>query len=428
MKFRLNFILLLSILLFFSCNTPGKVATSKSPTQKSEEKQSKHDDVIPTKKDTIAVNDRGVPDPKKVEEPKKEEGKKRQKRDVINVVIALPMDGSYDVARFADFVNGMTVSSKDINSGQGKLKLNVINIGNKNSEQELLSNAGIAGADIIVGGFQTSQVKSLAKIASDKNVPYISPWNTSEGIITDNTYYVQLKPALATYCEKMAEFVSTEIRPQIVYIIVESQTSKENVTVERFTKVYDNKHISYKVIQADQGGEWKNTLANYNNIVVNIPNWENKSFVTNTLQQLNALKKNKSIIATGMPQWTEWDQLDFNLFESLSLHIPSFNYVDQESMNAGIFNQNYFNSYNNWPTAESYYGSDILTIIRKVAGNIMDGKRYDPIDQISGNFFSHYRLSNYKMPDPELGTGGSYFHNTYITIQKFEGGRFVPVQ
>lgn len=415
-------------LALLSCNVPRQTSANKAPGKKETDVKNNGEEKQPRRDTAVADHNKGEQPKEEAPKEHKNPEEKQRRKELLNVAVALPMDGSYDAGRFADFINGMTLASRENTPGKGYVKISAVNVGNLNSEDELLRNSAIRNADVLAGGFQTSQVRALAKIAKDKRAPYLSLWNTSEGIVSDNPMYIQLKPSLSAYCNTLANYVAKEMRPDMVYILLESRDSKDATTLDYFTSVYTLNKIAYKVIFADQGEEWKSGIGLYNRIVINIPNWENKSFVTSSLQQLNALKKGRSITVTGMPQWMDWDQTDFSLFESLALHIPVFNYVDETSMPVSIFRQIYFDTYNNWPTTEAYYGYDVVQMIRKLSKHLLAGKDFDPVDHLSGNFFSNYYIKSYKDPNPETGKSVSYYNNSYITIEKFEGGRFVPVQ
>lgn len=425
---RIWLIFLLVGFALLSCNTPRQTSANKAPGKKETETKTPGEEKQPRRDTATISQDKGEQPKEETPKERKTPEEKQRRKEVINVAVALPMDGSYDIGRFADFINGMTLASQENTSPKGYVKINVVNVGNVNSEDELLKNSAIRSADVLAGGFQTSQVRALARIARDKRIPYLSLWNTTEGIVDDNPVYIQLKPSLSAYCSSMANYVAKEMRPDVVYILLESKSSKDATTLDYFTSVYTLNKINYRVIFADQDGEWKSGLGLYNRIVVNIPNWENKSFVTTTLQQLNGLKKGRSITVTGMPQWMDWDQTDFSLFESLALHIPVFNYVDETSMSVSIFRQTYFDTYNNWPATEAYYGHDVVQMIRKLSKHLFAGRNFDPVDQLSGNFFSNYYIRPYNNLNPETGKSVSYYNNSYITIEKFEGGRFVPLQ
>jgi len=433
MKGRLIFFIFMSAILFMcSCNAPKKISSPDTtrPDNTETKKPSKENDKPKEDSSKIVYDPKSIPEKPEDKQPKQEEPSKRLKKENINVVLALPMDGGYEVNRFAEFINGFGLASESLNPSKLKIKVEVINIGNANSEEDLLNRSAIEKADILIGGYQTSQVKTLAKIALYKKIPFISIWNTSEEIITNNPYYVQLKPSLDTYCKSMAEFVTSEVRPQMVFIMIENRNSKDNNTLEAFKVIYEVSRTQYKIIYTSENNtDWKNSLAGLNNVVFNIPNWENRNWVNSMLNQINSLKKNKSFIVTGMPQWIDWDQMNFNLYEQLSLHIPVFNYVDLESMNASLFNESYFNKYNTWPSTESFYGSDILYMVRKIAIDLSEGLVFNPNNQISGNYFSNYQISNYNKTNLETNNiESSYSHNVYITIEKFEGGRFVQVK
>lgn len=295
MKGRLIFFSFMSAILFLcSCNTPKKLSnTDTTRKDNTESKKPSKDPDKPKEDSSKIVNDpRSIPEKPIEQRPRQEEPFKRLKKENINVVLALPMDGGYEVNRFAELINGFGLASESLNPGKLKIKVEVINIGNTNSEEDLLNRSAIERADILIGGYQTSQVKTLAKIALDKKIPFISIWNTSEEIITNNPYYVQLKPSLDTYCKSIAEYVSSEFRPQMVFIMIENRNSKDNNTLEAFKLIYDGSRTPYKIIYTSENNtDWKNSLAGLNNVVFNIPNWENKNWVSSILNQINSLKK-----------------------------------------------------------------------------------------------------------------------------------------
>ena len=65
----------------------------------------------------------------------------------------------------------------------------------------------------------------------------------------------------------------------------------------------------------------------------------------------------------------------------------------------------------------------------KKAGLInFEGESLNPALDLSGQFLSYYKIMPAMKSDIEGNSKLSYFQNVYLTIQKFEGGRFVPVQ
>lgn len=100
------------------------------------------------------------------------------------------MKGGYDASRFVEFINGMSLAgSLSGGTSTDRLDIHFMDIGNDNSAEKLASIKAILDADIILGGYQTSQVKALAEIALSKAIPYISLWNSSDDIVNHNPYF-----------------------------------------------------------------------------------------------------------------------------------------------------------------------------------------------------------------------------------------------
>jgi hypothetical protein len=347
----------------------------------------------------------------------------------FKVVVALPLDGSYGVNRFAEFVNGLLIANQISNSDVlNKIKIDVVNIGNQNTELELEQFEPIKKANLLIGGYQTSQIKALSTIALSKKIPFISLWNTSEDIVQDNPLYIQLKPSLTAYCNAISDYISHNIRPALAIILLESRDSKDVVTSSAFESMYTLQHTPYKVMYGSDIIDWKVIFDANSSVVVNIPNWDNKSFVFSALKQIIEAKKDKNVLVTGMPQWMSWDQVDFSVYEKVNLIIPYFNNISTGLITTEIFNKNYFEKNGTWPTAESYYGFDVFQMIKKAGLINFEGESLNPALDLSGQYLSYYKIMPAMKSDIEGNSKLSYFQNVYLTIQKFEGGRFVPVQ
>lgn len=429
MKFKL-FIFCLPLVLFFStgCNVFGGAFGSKESkppiTTRKDPVQKPKDSVVVLKEqpevDTI-IKDK----PNNTEKPLP-----LAKKDHIKVAVVIPASGGYNINRFSEFVNGIQLSAEAYYSGKPQIQIQIADIGNTNEESTLSNNSVIKSADILVGGFQTSQVKSLAAIAARNKIPYLSVWNTSADIVTDNPYYIQLKPSLETLCMELAKYIATSLRPQTVFILFKSTSTKDYTTKDFYKAALEKHHIPYQFVVTNKNDEWKNLLQNSENAAIIIPNWDDKNYISKTLSTISSLKKSHFWTIAGMPQWVDFDEMNFGLYESLSLVIPVLNYVNESEINAGIFRSKYIQRYNTFPGSESYYGYDVAEIVVKIALSRAAGHAFDPVSQINGKYNSIYNIQSNFAPAPgtETGVRSTYSHNTYITIQKFEGGRFVPIR
>lgn len=439
-----RFILVILVCAFSlaSCFTPTRVTNNqtdlpgRSPTTASE----KSDPTTSAQSDTLHISKSNQTDKKvvvkdtvqsKVVKANKDKSSKiphQTVKKVFKAVLVMPLDGSYHIGRFSEFINGLTIANQqDSKDDLGKIELNIINIGNLNNEAELSKFTAIEQADLILGGYQTSQVKTIAQLAANKGIPFISLWNSSEDIVLNNPGYIQLKPALSSYCKAISEYISREVRPDLAIILLEGKDSKDSGTIPYFENTYRKNNIAYKILYAEDNIEWKSQLGAYKSTVVNIPNWVNKNFVLSSIRQLIELQ-NTNITVTGMPQWETWDQVDFGLYELVHLTIPTFNFISPGIMQTGIFDKKYYDNFGTWPTTESYYGFDVFQMIKKIWLKSLTGEVFNPANDLSGQYLSYYKIQPSLVGIEEGKFQPSYYYNSYLTIKKFEGGRFVPVQ
>lgn len=438
---RWAFLLIISLFCLGSCSIPMNIGTaqnhdngsarqndSKTNADTSESKDKGRVSNVDTVRTKVVITEtpkQEVPVNKK--EDKKET--KKERKELIKATIAIPLNSGYEASRFIEFINGLNLGGQYSEYyGTGKIEIHVVDIGNDNSIQKLKSIKEIKEADILLGGYQTSQVKTLAEIAEEKSIPYFSLWNSSDYIVANNPYFFQIKPSLETYCSCIARYVSKQIKPDLTIILVEGKNSKDASSLDYFTDIYSRDNLNFKIVYGLGSIDWKPLLESYGKVVINIPNWENRQFVSKALKQIIDSKKERTVTVTGMPQWALWDQADFSLFDNVNLLLPFSNYVDHESPASVQFRQTYFEKYGTWPTSESFYGNDIYKIISKISGELMIGEKFEPKSGFCQNCFSAYEFK------PILVNNGgelqqlSYYRNQSITIQKFEGGRFVTVR
>lgn len=418
----------LILVLIAACNVSRhtQIEEKKHSTNDKKEKKQEAEDIHIVKGDTTIKPPKNLPDAGK-DSIQPETKKVKPTKELIHVALVVPLDGKYQTSRFVDFINGMRQSDANTHSGKPLIKINIVNIAQENDSGTLDQIPAIRQADILVGGFITSQVKALSKIASSRKIPYISPWNSSENIVSANSYYIQLKPSLHSYCSTIAQYIADNIRPEKVFLLFKSKEDRDYTTLPYFTTYFSIKHQDYQVIITGEDAAWQEKIPTEIKSVVIIPNWSDKTYILSSLREIRKLQIDDNITVTGMPQWTDFDNVPFDLYESLHLILPVSNYIDFTDNFVKRFKQNYFDKYNGIPSADSYYGADVMQIIRKV-GLLLSQNNTFTGDWASGKYFSFYEIqpfiqqtSDDKLHDPE------YYSNIYISLMQFKGGKFVPL-
>ena len=433
----MRIVLLSAILLLLSlgaCKTPAGSAMRTKPENRTKtEKQDKQEKKEPPQ---VIVSDDPTKDLPEKEDKKPEINTNQTipgirtpaKKNTINIAVLIPMDGKYKYSRFATFIDGMTQAAKN-SLGSPIVNINVVNVAQETNAAIIGDYPAVKNADILVGGFITSQVRALGDLAALKQIPLISPWNTTDMITNNNPYFIQLKPSMQSYCYAIADYVSTNINPEKILIIIKSRSSKDYTTVPNYQSFFNKKNQSVSIFISDEVNEndWKNLISNNNSVVI-IPNWEDKDFIFQTLSKVRAAKKNASLVTIGMPQWADFDQVDLGLYETLNTIIPTANYFDPTRIDVKIFKESYFEIYNEVPDEDAFYGADVMNILKRLSTSLSQGKPFVASD-LTGSYFSNYHISPYigNSTNAELNNSMSYFSNTTISLLKFEGGKFVPI-
>ena len=95
-----------------------------------------------------------------------------------------------------------------------------------------------------------------------------------------------------------------------------------------------------------------------------------------------------------------------------------------------MFSNEYFKHYNDFPTENATMGYDLINMIGQIAHAIDKGVSINPSVQVSGYYLSNYVMEPVynSFKGSEMSKVVNYYKNKYITILKFTGGQFEPIQ
>lgn len=390
------------------------------------------------KKDTTILNAKSDPLQKdKTTQPSNNSSDKAVKqhknavKNVVEVGVILPLDGSYEIGRFATLINGMNIAAASMASNTPQVNINVINVGNESDPSKLWSNPMIKKSDILVGGFQTSQVKAIGGLAQERGIPYLSIFNSADDLMDNSPLYFQIKPSLVTYCQAISDHILSKVKPQKIVVICRSKTSKDYVCKDYFNQILANSNIPiiFTTDEDQKNNSWTQALTPTEKISIIVPIWEDPKYITDLTKRIaNLINKDSEVI--GMPQWLDIDNIDFDIWTKLNLKLPIFNYVDKSSVQYEMFSNEYFKHYNDFPTENATMGYDLINMIGQIAHAIDKGVSINPSVQVSGYYLSNYVMEPVynSFKGSEMSKVVNYYKNKYITILKFTGGQFEPIQ
>jgi hypothetical protein len=351
----------------------------------------------------------------------------------------------YDNSAWAlNFYGGMKMAMDELNDEGVKLNVTVMDSkANERAVGDLLSTrTELFNAHLIMGPYRKDNVELVADFAKRNNITYVSPHSAASGISVNNPNYIQVSPTLASHCQAITQHVRKSYKPQQVVLVARDKPAEkarfnyfqeENFRIERarhdslrfqeyLVKDDDNNYSSMKLGQFIRPGE---------TTVFIVPSWSNETFIYSFLAYAKIAKgMNSEIVVYGMPQWTEYDRIDFELYETLNVHISSDTYLDLYDTNIQFFRQRFFDRYGLPPSEESFIGYDVMKyfgrMLHKHGTKFQYYLEQDPEKSLHTQF-SFERVARATTTGVE-NAPIERFENKFVYILKFDDYQFQPAE
>lgn len=275
-----------------------------------------------------------------------------------------------------------------------KLKFNakvfVYDVDDKDSTSvlTLLKKTELTKMDLIIGPLYGSSFMPVAKFAKEHTIPIISPFTQGNKILFNNPYVCKVTPSTILQVEEMAHFVTDTFKMQNI-ILVSSQNMKEFPYFNAFKRIANEKLLKAGRSVADSVklvfnmNAFQSTLHPEKINVVVLPS-NNQSFVSDFTSKLHVLKDKYKIVLFGMQSWINYDNMDYEYFNELSVHVPSNGFVEYEKAASKNFVQKFRVHFKTDPEIYSFQGYDItyyfLSALKKYGSGFLN--------DLSTNFYN----------------------------------------
>ena len=250
-----------------------------------------------------------------------------------------------------------------------KLKFNakvfVYDIDDKDSLNisAILKKPELAAMDLMIGPLYGSSFMPLANFAKEHNIAIVSPFTQINKILFNNPFVSKVSPSITLQVEQMAHFVVDSFQTQNI-ILINTSNIKEAPFINAFkTKantglqkaglpVADSVKVSFGL-----GGIVSLLSTSKVNVIVMPSN--NQSVVTDYISKLNVMRDKYKIVLFGLQNWINYDNLDFEYLNNLSLHIPANIFIDYSKKTTQNFVKQYRDTYKTEPDMYVFQGFDI---------------------------------------------------------------------
>ncbi len=337
------------------------------------------------------------------------------------------------------FYNGMEMAFDEL-SAQG-VKLNVSVMDSKANESVVgnlaRTNRDLNEAHLIIGPYLRNNVSILADKARTTGAVIVSPHSASSAVSANNPNYIQLKPTLESHCQAIMQHVYERYsRNQIVLVCMDKESEikrfdyfqKEYQLLSGMADTTRLRELTIDTAKLDmQDFDLKPWFGFDRETVFIVPSWSNEIFIYNLLRKLDVDKNDyQQLVVYGMPQWMNYERIDFDYYEKLNVHVSSSAFIDDFNPDIRAFKRRYFDRFGEIPDEEAYVGYDLTnyfgTMINKY-GTLFQLQLEANPEQLLHTKFDFRRVIKPTATALELPSI-ERFENKFVNILKFQNYRF----
>lgn len=340
------------------------------------------------------------------------------------------------------FYNGARMAFDDLSAGGVSLNVSVLDSrANERQVSDLARvNSDVNSAHLIIGPYTRTNVAVMAEKAKSNGSILVSPNSAASNISANNPNYIQVKPTLESHCQAIMQHVQKDTKHDQI-VLVALNTPSETARFEFLQREYDRltglqnkqplQRITVDSARLDMSGINLNTYMNSNGKTVFIvPSWSQEVFIYNFLRKLDAAKgQYQQVEVYGMPQWMDYEIIDFDFYERLSVHVSSSAYVDDLDPDVRAFKRKYYDTFGDLPREEAFVGYDLTRYFGKMMHTYGTRFQYKLPENAEQMLHTRFAFQSIILP----ATTGTEFRpverweNKHVNILRFKDYRFNKV-
>lgn len=286
----------------------------------------------------------------------------------------------------------------------------------------LLKKPELLAMDLIIGPLYGSSFMPVAKFAKENGIAIVSPFTQVNKILFENPYVCKVSPSITLQIEKMAGYVVDSFQTQNIVLVNGGGLAKDLSFYNSFKKTANDLLIQRGALKSDSIKEAKGLaglqamLSTTKINVVVLPS-SNQSFVTDFISKLYSMRDKYKIVLFGLQSWINYDNLDFEYLNGISLHVPSNHFIDYENVTTRKFVLDYRAKFKTEPELFSYQGFDVTFFFL----NALNQNGSGLLNNISQLKYTGIE-TNYQFSQFPIDSG---FENKHVFIVKYQDYKLV---
>ncbi len=258
-------------------------------------------------------------------------------KPVVTVIIPLYLDSAFDAAnqyRFGkqfpkymspglEFYEGVQLAIDSLNKEKVNLNVNIIDSRSTKSFNDLLQSPAVQQSNLILGFVSNNEIRPLANLANQKQVPFVNVNLPNDGGVTNNPYMVILNSSLFTHCEGIYKFLQRNYSTAKIIVFRKNGAQEDRLKnyltdVEKSTLGTTLK-IKYVTLPENFKPEQLTPYFDSTRITMCVAGSLDEQFARNLCTQLAAINKDYPVQVMGMPTWDGIREFDKKEYRDLEI-------------------------------------------------------------------------------------------------------------
>ena len=311
----------------------------------------------------------------------------------------------------------------------------------------LLTQPVFANADLIIGPYLSNNVKVAADAVRGKQQVLVSPYSANLGLSANNPNYVQVNPSLIVHINAQLNHARATHRAEQIQLVGApgGDAARLFPYYQAANAAFDGGNAEAPLgvleIGPDERTGWDeinliDALDSLSTNVLILPEYRDQRYVYNFLRKLKIASRNplrpRDVIVYGMPQWQEFNRVEYDLYEDLNVHISSSHYVDRDRQAVRAFRTAYYDRFGIAPPESAYLGYDTALYfgrLLKKYGTGFPGQLEREADDLLHTRYDFERV----LPAGATTAEGpaapvQQWENKFVHILAFRGYQFQPAR
>ena len=256
---------------------------------------------------------------------------------------------------------------------------------NRDSTQilQILSKINLSTTDLIIGPVFPEIFDLVAVFAKNNSIPIVSPLASSDRMVENNSFAIQMNPPERLRYVKVAQKLNQIQKNNIILVYNSVEMEQQHVDeckrvfIEEYADSLKKYNITFTEILFPEHGMKAieaQLKSDANNVIVFVS--KNQAFITNVITQLYRHTKKYSIQVFSFASWERYENIELNFLFDLHYHYSTSGFTNYETNDVAMFISKYRDLYKTEPTRFSFQGYDqiiyFIECFEKFGMNFLD--------------------------------------------------------